>query len=109
VICILLSGSASAQAPAAPSTPVPQQIGGILGSSLVWIVVLLILSAAGLIAWLRFSHRLRQRLDHQPRRTDSPDLWSQHRLPPDWDDQEPAPDQFPDEDRDFLDDSETDE
>jgi len=110
-ILAFLGHQAGAEAPAAPNAPAPQQIGRMLGGGLVWIIVLLILSAAGLIAWLRFSRRLKQRLRHQPHRTDSPDIWPQHRLPPDWDDDAQEHDNFMDEDDDgdFLDDSDRDE
>jgi hypothetical protein len=68
----------------------PKELARFLGSWLMWSTVLLIAGVVGLVALLRFSRRMRQRLEPRSRRSDRTDVWSQHRLPDDWD-AEPSP------------------
>ena len=82
---VLLSCAAASAAPPSAS------VGRMFRHGLLWTVVVLIILAASLIALRRFSYRYNQFLRTRRRRSEVTDAWAQHRLPEDWDEQEPAP------------------
>lgn len=69
----------------------PEEVARFLRSWLMWSTVLLIAGAAGLFALMRFSRRMRQRMEPRARPSDRTDVWSQHRLPDDWDTEQSPP------------------
>jgi hypothetical protein len=69
----------------------PEEVARLLRSWLMWSTVLLIAGASGLFALLRFSRRMRQRMESRAHRSDTTDVWSQHKLPDDWDAEQSPP------------------
>ena len=69
----------------------PEDVARFLRSWLMWSAVLLIAGASGLFALLRFSRRMRQRMEPRTHPSDTTDVWSQHRLPDDWDAEQSPP------------------
>ena len=85
MVVLLAAGAAGAGPQPAPPAPSPQQIGRMFRLGLLWTVVILIVLAVALIALRRFSFRYKQRLKRKRKQADTSDVWAQHRLPPDWD------------------------
>jgi len=80
---VVAVGADPQQAPPAPTLP---QIGKMLRHGLLWTVVILFVLVVALLALRRFSFRYKQQLKAKAKQAETSDLWQQHRLPPDWDD-----------------------
>ena len=68
----------------------PERLSEILRFWLLWGAVLSVATVVGLVILLRFLRRFRQRMEQSGRhrrKADTSDVWRQHQLPADWEEQ----------------------